>query len=98
MSSGLATAALMLAAIGLYAVMAAYVRQRDQELGIRVALGATAADVRRLVLNEGMRLAGAGAVLGLAAPWQRADFCAACCSRLQRSTRRHSAAPRFSSS
>jgi putative ABC transport system permease protein len=61
-----ATAALMLAAIGLYAVMAAYVRQRDQELGIRVALGATAADVRQLVLNEAMRLAGLGAVLGLA--------------------------------
>jgi predicted permease len=61
-----ATAALVLAAIGLYAVMAAYVRQRDRELGIRVALGATAADVRRLVLNEGMWLAGLGAGLGLA--------------------------------
>ena len=60
-----ATAALMLAAIGLYAVMAAYVRQHDQELGIRLALGATAADVRRLVLSEAMRLAGLGALLGL---------------------------------
>ena len=61
-----ATAALTLAAIGLYAVMAAYVRQRDRELGVRIALGATASDVRRLVLNEGMWLAGLGAAIGLA--------------------------------
>ena len=59
-------AALMLAAIGLYAVMGAYVRQRDTEIGIRVALGATALDVRRLVVGEGLWLAGLGAVIGLA--------------------------------
>ena len=58
-------AALILAAIGLYAVMGAYVRQRDTEIGIRVALGATAADVRRLVVGEGLWLAGLGAVIGL---------------------------------
>jgi predicted permease len=61
-----AGAALLLAAIGLYAVMAAYVRQRDPEIGIRVALGATEWDVRRLVLGEGLRLAGTGAAIGLA--------------------------------
>jgi predicted permease len=60
------SAALLLAAVGLYAVMGAYVRQRYPEIGIRVALGATAADVRRLVLGEGLRLAGAGAGIGLA--------------------------------
>lgn len=59
-------ASLLLAAIGLYAVIAASVRQRYTEIGIRVALGATASDVRGLVLGEGLRLAGLGAAIGLA--------------------------------
>jgi predicted permease len=59
--------ALVLAVVGLYAVMAAYVRQRQAEIGIRMALGATTANVGRLVLGEGLRLAGAGALIGLAA-------------------------------
>src|SRR6266571_1985426 len=58
--------ALLLAAIGLYAVMAAHVRQRYSEIGVRVALGATTADVRGLVLGEGLRLAGMGDAIGLA--------------------------------
>jgi putative ABC transport system permease protein len=58
-------AAWMLAAIGLYAVMGASVRQRHTEIGVRVALGATASDVRRLVVGEGLRLAGLGAAIGL---------------------------------
>jgi ABC-type lipoprotein release transport system permease subunit len=58
------TAALLLAAVGLYAVMAAYVRQR--EIGIRVAIGATASDIRRLVMTEGLRLVGVGAAIGVA--------------------------------
>jgi len=60
-----ATTALTLAAIGLYAVIAASVRQRYPEMGIRVALGATASDLRRLVLGEGLRLAALGAAIGL---------------------------------
>ena len=59
-----ATAALALLAVGLYAVMAGFVRQRRPEIGVRMALGATPVDVHRLVVGEGLRLAGAGALLG----------------------------------
>jgi hypothetical protein len=58
-------AALLLAAVGLYAVMAAHVRQRFPEIGVRVAMGASTSDLRRLVLGEGLRLALMGAGLGL---------------------------------
>ncbi len=60
-----AVAALLLASVGLYAVMAAFVRHRDREIGIRIALGATGANVRNLVLTEAARLAGVGAAAGL---------------------------------
>ena len=59
-------AALLLSTLGLYAVMAAHVRQRDREIAVRLALGATGANVRRLVLVEAGRLAGLGALLGVA--------------------------------
>ena len=62
-----ALAALMLSMVGLYAVMAAYVGQRDREIAVRLALGATAAGVRRLVLAETVRLASLGALIGVAA-------------------------------
>jgi putative ABC transport system permease protein len=57
----------VLAAIGLYGVIAANVRQRRREIGIRVALGAEPRDVRRFVLADGAWLVGSGVVLGLAA-------------------------------
>ncbi len=60
-------AALLLAAIGLYGVMATLVRQRHRELGVRLAIGATSGDVGRLVLGEGLRLACMGVVAGLLA-------------------------------
>jgi predicted permease len=60
-----AGAAVALAAVGLFGVMATLVRQRANELGVRMALGATAADVGRLVLRRGMTLAAAGTALGL---------------------------------
>jgi predicted permease len=60
-----AGAAVLLAAVGLFGVMATMVRQRTRELGVRMALGATASDVGRLVLRRGMALAAAGTSLGL---------------------------------
>jgi len=56
--------AFLLALIGIYGVTAYSVSQRTQELGIRVALGASPGDVSRLLLNEGLKLAGIGALAG----------------------------------
>lgn len=58
-------AALFLAAVGLYGVMAFSVSRRTQEMGVRMAMGAGAGDIMRLILGKGMKQLGIGTVLGL---------------------------------
>jgi putative ABC transport system permease protein len=63
---GLAALALILACVGIYGVLSFLVTQRTREIGVRVALGASASDVFRTVAGQGMMLAGVGIAAGLA--------------------------------
>jgi putative ABC transport system permease protein len=63
--AGFAVLALLLAAVGIYGVIAYSVKQRTHELGIRLALGAQTGDVLRLIMAQGLKLTLLGVVLGL---------------------------------
>jgi ABC-type antimicrobial peptide transport system permease subunit len=64
-----ASAAVLLAALGIYGVLSYVVTQRMQEFGVRIALGATRRDVWRLVLRQASALVATGVALGVAAAW-----------------------------
>ena len=61
--------ALLLASVGIYGVLAYLTSQRVPELGVRIALGATACDVMNLVLRQSASTVAAGIVVGAAAAW-----------------------------
>ena len=67
LTGGFAVLTVLLAAVGLYGVMAYLVSTRTHEIGIRMALGAQTSGIRRLILGQGMRLALTGISLGLIA-------------------------------
>ncbi len=61
-----AAGAVLLAAVGLFGVMAQLVKQRTRELGVRMALGATTGNVRAMLISRGLAIAGAGLAVGVA--------------------------------
>ena len=70
---GFAAFALLLAALGIYGLISYSVNQRTREIGIRIAIGASAADVQRSIVLQTLRLAGVGMAVGVVASWLLAE-------------------------
>ena len=69
LTAGFAAAALLLACVGIYGVVAWSVARRRGEIGVRMALGARGGDVQRMVVLEGLKPVAAGLALGIAGAW-----------------------------
>src|SRR4029079_17854921 len=74
--TGFGASALLLAAIGIYGLMAYSVEQRTQEIGIRMALGAEASQVKNMIVRQGRVLAVVGVAIGLGVAFGLARFIA----------------------
>ena len=85
-----AAAALLLAALGVYGIVAYSVSQRAREFGIRVALGAKPSQIIAMVVGQNLRIVGWDLLWGCWRRFLRRDCCAACCSRWGRTIRRPS--------
>ncbi len=77
MVSGFAAVAMMLAGIGIYGLLALMVGQRSREIGIRMALGASRPDILKLILGNGVILAGVGVIAGAVVAWAVATMMSA---------------------
>ena len=87
---GFAVFALVLASLGIYALISYSVNQRTQEIGIRMALGASARDVQARIVGQTLRLAAIGIVIGARASWLLVRGATACSSASRRAIRRRS--------
>ncbi len=67
--TGFSLVALLMAAVGIYGLIQYSVATRTQEIGLRIAIGAQAGDIFRMMIGEGLRLSLAGLALGLVAAW-----------------------------
>jgi len=67
--TGFSAFALVLASLGIYGLISYAVQQRQQEIAIRMALGASARDVQRRIMQQTLRMAGVGLLIGVAASW-----------------------------
>ena len=90
--------ALLLAAFGLHGIIAYSVRQRTHEIGVRIALGATAARVIALVLGQAVRLTAGGIAVGLAGAFVLSQFLRTMLFEISPSIRGRSPPPSASSS